>query len=122
MDLRGVGVNHHALSDFRVANVEFLDRLLTGGVAALLASEAVRMTRVAQDGARVRANAGASSFRGRPKLERFLAEAQEQVAALKQELDADPGVSSPPPNVWRASARNARGRRSANCKRLKPTA
>jgi len=90
----GVGVNYHTLSDFRVAHVEFLDRLLTQSVAALLASGAVRMNRVAQDGVRVRANAGASSFRRRPRLERFLAEAQAQVAALKQELDADPGASN----------------------------
>jgi transposase len=90
----GVGVNHHTLSDFRVAHVEFLDRLLTQSVAALLASGAVRMNRVAQDGVRVRANAGAASFRRRPRLERFLAEAQAQVAALKQELDADPGAGN----------------------------
>jgi len=90
----GVGVNHHTLSDFRVAQVEFLDRLLTQSVAALLASGTMRMNRVAQDGVRVRANAGASSFRRRPKLEHYLAEAQAQVAALKQELDADPGASN----------------------------
>lgn len=90
----GVGVNHHTLSDFRVAHVEFLDRLLTQSVAALLASGTVCLNRVAQDGVRVRANAGAASFRRRPKLERYLAEAQEQVASLKQELDADPGASN----------------------------
>jgi transposase len=90
----GVGVNHHTLSDFRVAHVEFLDHLLTESVAALLASGTVRMNRVAQDGVRVRANAGAASFRRRPRLQQFLAEAQGQVAALKQELDADPGASN----------------------------
>jgi len=89
----GVGVNYHTLSDFRVADAEWLDRLLTSSVAALLASGTMRMNRVAQDGVRVRANAGASSFRRRPKLERFVAEAQQQVALLRQELDADPGAS-----------------------------
>jgi transposase len=61
----GVGVNHHTLSDFRVAHVEFLDRLLTESVAALLASGTVRMNPAlggTQDGVRVRAHAGASSF------------------------------------------------------------
>jgi len=90
----GVGVNHHTLSDFRVAHVEFLDRLLTESLAALLASGTVRMNRVAQDGVRVRAHAGASSFRRRPRLEQFLAEAREQVALLRQELDADPGAGN----------------------------
>ena len=90
----GVGVNHHTLSDFRVAHVEFLDQLLTDSVAALLASGTMRMNRVAQDGVRVRASAGASSFRRRPRLEQYRAEAQAQVAALRQELEADPGASN----------------------------
>ena len=90
----GVGVNHHTLSDFRVAHVEFLDGLLTQSVAALLASGTVRLNRIAQDGVRVRAHAGAASFRRRPRLEHYLAEAQAQVAALKQELAADPGASN----------------------------
>jgi len=90
----GVGVNHHTLSDFRVVHVEFLDQLLTQSVAALLASGTVRLNRVAQDGVRVRAHAGASSFRRQPRLEHYLAEAQAQVAALKREVDADPGASN----------------------------
>ena len=90
----GVGVNHHTLSDFRVVHVEFLDQLLTQSVAALLASGTVRMNRVAQDGVRVRAHAGAASFRRQPRLEHYLAEAQAQVAALKREVDADPGASN----------------------------
>jgi len=90
----GVGVNHHTLSDFRVVHVEFLDGLLTQSVAALLASGTVRMNRVAQDGVRVRAHAGAASFRRRPRLEQYLDEAQAQVAALKREVDADPGASN----------------------------
>jgi transposase len=90
----GVGVNHHTLADFRVAHVAYLDELLTRSVAALLASGTMRMIRVAQDGVRVRASAGASSFRRRPKLERFLAEAEAQVAALRKELDTDPGASN----------------------------
>jgi transposase len=89
----GVGVNHHTLSDFRVAHVEILDRLLTGSVAALLASGTMRMNRVALDGVRVRASAGAASFRRRPTLERYLAQAEAQVTALKQELETDPGAS-----------------------------
>jgi transposase len=88
----GVGVNHHPLSDFRVAHVECLDRLLTQSGAALLASGTARMNRVARDGART--HAGAASFRRRPRLERFLAEAREQGAAPRAELDAGPGASN----------------------------
>ena len=59
----GVPVNYHTLADFRVAQQAALDELLTQVVAALLAAGAVRLERVAQDGLRVRASAGAGSFR-----------------------------------------------------------
>jgi transposase len=107
----GVGVNHHTLSDFRVVHVEFLDQLLTQSVAALLASGTVRMNRVAQDGVRVRANAGAASFRRQPRLEHYLAEAQAQVSALKQELAADPGASNRRQQAARVRAARERKQR-----------
>ena len=86
----GVAVNHHTLSDFRVDHAQFLDDLLTRSVAVLLNEQLVDMDRVAQDGMRVRASAGAASFRRRPTLEELLVEAEEQVKLLKAELDADP--------------------------------
>lgn len=90
----GVGVNHHTLADFRVEQAELLDELLTQSVAALLATGEVTLTRVAHDGIRVRAGAGAASFRRRDTLERALAEATAQVDALKRELDEDPSATS----------------------------
>jgi transposase len=90
----GVGVNHHTLAAFRVDEADVLDRLLTESVAALLADGLVTMAAVAQDGMRVRAGAGAASYRRRPTLERFLAEAEAQVAALKAELDDDPAATA----------------------------
>jgi transposase len=90
----GVSVNHHTLSDFRTQHVEFLDGVLTDSVAALLEQELVEMNRVAQDGMRVRASAGAASFRRKPTLQECLAEAQAQVEALKNELESDPAAAS----------------------------
>ena len=49
---------------------------------------------MAQDGLRVRASAGAASFRRRPTLERGLQEAQTQVQRLRDEGASDPGVAS----------------------------
>ena len=46
-----------------MTHVEFLDRLLTNSVAVLLHAKLVDMECVAQDGMRVRASAGSSSFR-----------------------------------------------------------
>ena len=90
----GVGVNYHTLAAFRVEQTDVLDRLLTESVAALLADGLVTMAAVAQDGMRVRAGAGAASYRRRSTLERFLAEAEAQVATLKAELDDDPAATS----------------------------
>ncbi len=87
-------MNYHTLAAFRVEHADVLDRLLTQSVAALLADGLVTMASVAQDGMRVRAGAGAASYRRRATLERFLAEADAQVAALKAELDDDPAATS----------------------------
>ena len=86
----GVSVNHHTLSDFRVAHVDWLDGVLTASVAGLMHQGLVTLERVAQDGMRVRASAGAASFRRRQSLERCRDEAKAQVDALKAELEADP--------------------------------
>jgi transposase len=90
----GVGVNYHTLADFRVAAAELLDELLAQSVAALLATGEVTLARVAHDGVRVRASAGAGSYRGRRGLGRALADATAQVAALRAELDDDPAATS----------------------------
>ena len=86
----GVPMNHTTLAAFRTTHVAFLDTLLTRSVATLMAEGLVTLQRVAQDGMRVRASAGAASFRRRPTLERCLAEAEAQVQTLRAELEADP--------------------------------
>ncbi len=90
----GVNVNHHTLSDFRCARPELLDEALTHSVAVMLDKGLVKLERVAQDGMRVRASAGAASFRRRSTLKCCLEEAQAQVEALRAELDADPQASN----------------------------
>lgn len=86
----GLTPNYHTLSDFRVLHVRLLDKLLTDGVAGLMHEGLVTLNRVAQDGMRVRASAGAASFRREPTLKECVRQAQEQVENLKQEIDRDP--------------------------------
>lgn len=90
----GVSVNYHTLADFRTRPATFLDQLLTTSVAVLMQQQLVTLDRVAQDGIRVRASAGAASFRREPTLEEHLAEAQAQVEALKSELESHPGAAN----------------------------
>jgi transposase len=85
----GVEVGCHTLSDFRVGHPVLLERLLTDSVAALLDVGVVQLDRLAFDGLRVRASAGASSFRRRATLKRHHKEAKALVRRLRQELDED---------------------------------
>jgi hypothetical protein len=88
----GVSMNYHTLSDFRVAHAAVLDQLLAGGVAALVAQGLVALDVLAQDGLRVRAAAGAGSFRRRERLGKLAAAAKARVERLRAELEADPAA------------------------------
>ena len=90
----GVGVNYHALNDFRAENERWFDELLSDNVAALAAIGVITLKRVAHDGVRVRANAGAASFRRRERLNKQLGLARELVRTLKGQVQADPGAAS----------------------------
>lgn len=109
----GVSMNYHSLADFRVEHVELLDRLLTDGVAALLHQGLVQLTRVAQDGMKVRASAGASSFRRRATLSKCLDEAKAQVEALKTAADEDAAAVSRRQQAARQRAARERQERVA---------
>jgi transposase len=87
----GVSVNYHALNDFRSGNVALMDELLTDNVAALAAVGAISLERVAQDGMRVRADAGAASFRRQASLQEHLSQARELVQSIKTQAQSDPG-------------------------------
>jgi transposase len=83
--LGGVSVNYHTLADFRVQYETELDEVLTENVAVLMSEGIVSLERTAQDGIRVRANAGSGSFRRQERLESFLIEAEKEVKALKED-------------------------------------
>ena len=83
----GVHVNHHALSDFRVQHREKLDRQFTDVLGVLSHQGLVELTRVSVDGMKVRASAGAGSFRREKSLNEFLREAREQVEEVSRQAD-----------------------------------
>jgi transposase len=107
----GVSVNYHTLADFRTAHPEFLDQLLTHSVALLMDEGLVTLERVAQDGMKVRASAGAASFRRRPTLEQLLAEARQQVEILKAEVADDPAAAKSRQDAARHRAARERAER-----------
>lgn len=85
----GVSVNYHTLSDFRSGHEAALDDLMARLLAVLMDQGLVDLKRVAQDGVRTRASAGAASFQTRDSLKRCLSEAQEQVRRLRDLREAD---------------------------------
>jgi transposase len=85
----GVSMNYHTLSDFRTQHLQALDDLLTQVLACLDQAGLIAYEHTAQDGMRVRANAGAASFRREATLEKRLAEARAVVAALTAPLAAE---------------------------------
>src|SRR3954467_15098153 len=113
----GVSVTYYTLADFRTDNLEFTEQLLKQTVEGLRQQGLIDLYRIAQDGMRVRASAGAASFRRRATLERLLQEAQAEVQRLQQKLAetaADPGApqqvvierasAGEPPSPQQASA------------------
>jgi transposase len=90
----GVSVNYHTLADFRVGCADLLDRLLAEHLAALAKAGLVDLDTLAQDGVRIRASAGAASFRREATLDRHLSTAQTVVDELKREVDARSDASN----------------------------
>jgi transposase len=100
----GVTVNHHALSDFRSAEGMRIEMLLAQHVASLSAAGLIDLDEIAQDGVKVRARAGAASFRRRKTIETELVKAKALLARLAKEEDDDPGSSSRRRKARQASA------------------
>src|SRR5260221_9583215 len=98
----GVSVNYHTLSAFRVDHPDLLDDLLVKNVAALAAAGLIDLDTLAQDGIRVRAAAGAGSFRRRGTVEKHLKRARRVVERLRRELADDPDASNRPIKAARA--------------------
>lgn len=88
----GVNVNYHTLSDFRSSKGELFDDLLTESVAILASNDLISLGAVSQDGMRVRASTGSSSFRRKATLKFNLELAQMLVADLKEEARKNPNA------------------------------
>jgi transposase len=89
----GVLVGYHTLSDFRSHQGEVVDGLITQVLALLMQQDLVDLHRVAQDGTRVRASAGASSFRREQTLQAVMEQARTHLEAVTREA-ADPAISA----------------------------
>jgi hypothetical protein len=90
----GVGMNAKTLADVRVDHGAVLERLLVDSFTALVRAGVASLDRVAQDGVRVRASAGAASFRRHSTLQECRREAEKALADLRAQVNADPAAAN----------------------------
>jgi transposase len=107
----GVGMNAKTLADFRVDHGTLLERLLVDSFTALVRAGVASLDRIAQDGVRVRASAGAASFRRDSTLEGCRSAAEQAVRDLRAEVNGDPGALSRRQAAARQRAAEERERR-----------
>ena len=107
----GVSMNYHAINDFRAGNANLMDEVLSNYVAALAAAGAISLERVAQDGMRVRADAGAASFRRQASLQQHLLEARELVQSIKKQAQGEPARAKRQAQAAKRRAAKERERR-----------
>lgn len=88
-----IKVNYHTINDFRSENEEALNDLITQSVAVLLKKELISLEDIAQDGMKVRAHAGAGSFRRKDKIKDYQKLAKDHVEKLNKERLTNPDSS-----------------------------
>lgn len=109
----GLTPNHHLLSDFRTGHAGALDQLFGDVIATLVKKGLVTVKRISQDGLRVRAGAGSSSFRRGSTLAKLREEAAghvRQLSALLDDPERSAGVSAKRKAAKRRAARERQRR------------
>jgi transposase len=86
--------NYHTLSTFYAAHGDFLDATFVEILATLTARSLLTMKAVAVDGRKIPANASKESFHREATLDRHRLEAEQQVAALREQRAAAQATSS----------------------------
>jgi transposase len=88
-----VTTNHHTLSDFAIKYGQQFDEFLIQSVAILMKQGLIDLEEVSQDGMRVRAHAGSSSFRREEKLLACYEKAKNYLENLRKELKKNPSAN-----------------------------
>jgi transposase len=97
-------INHHTLSDFRVAHREALDELFTQVLALLHHEGLITLERVMQDGTKIRAWARGNSFAKEHRIREHLEIARQHVRDMGESRDRrGPSHFNSPPIRERAS-------------------
>ncbi|HEV3332434.1 MAG TPA: IS1182 family transposase [Bryobacteraceae bacterium] len=101
-------VHHHTLSDFRVDHRKALDELFAQLLALLETEGLVNLEQVMHDGTKIRAQAGADSFRREKTIQERLPQARQAVAQM-----GDPEAPAPAKDRQKAAQERAARERAA---------
>ena len=77
-------INYHTLSDFRIDHKEYLDQLFIQALGIMSAEGLITLERVMHDGTKVKACAGADSFRREDRIKNHMKAAEEQIRTLRE--------------------------------------
>lgn len=87
-----IPINHHTLSDFRVAHKEALDDLFKNVLAALDGQGLIDLSQVMHDGTKIQAHAGAGTFRRKQTIEQRLEKAKQLIKEMGDPREDNPTV------------------------------
>lgn len=104
----GISISYNVLNEFRTKYRENLEQLMVETITVLHDNKLIDFKRVSQDGMRVRANAGKSSFHKRDKLEALYEEAKEHVSEVMAEGDRDQSAQQQAAQIHAAQDREQR--------------
>ncbi|MEP7456385.1 IS1182 family transposase [Phyllobacterium sp. SB3] len=96
-------INHHTLSDFRLAHREALDEMFTQVLAVLSTEGLIALQTVMHDGTKITAQAGPGSFGQEEQIVKHLAAARDHVTSMGDPRDGEA-------TVRQAAARERAGR------------
>ena len=116
----GIGINHHTVSDFYTDHADHLEKQFTLHLACLRQQGLVDLDTVAQDGMRVRASAGAASFRRKETLEESLEAAEAHMEKLAKQRAENPVVTDKRKQAAKERVARERCQRIAEAQRQIP--
>lgn len=89
----GVNINYHTIDDFRSQNGEKLDKLFIQCLAVIMKDLNIKVTRIGNDGTKIRAKAKRDSFKKEAKIESYLSAANDHFVEVKKQNEKNEDLS-----------------------------
>lgn len=90
----GVSVNYHTISDFKTKGTDKFVKMLQESIAIMWKTKTFDPMEIAQDGTRVKANAGSGSLKTEKTLDEYLKMAELEINRLIKEQQTNPSTYS----------------------------